>query len=252
MSQHAHGGACSSACARSRSSPMARPSAAIGRRHASVREINPYETPFRPFLPSTAYALAASRHMHQFGTTREQMAAVAVAARQWALLNPVAWEKKPLTVAEVLVGADGQLSVHGARHLPRHRWRRRDRDHDHRRARQIAEKAAGLRARLRPGHHPRQYFEHARPDRDRRARNRAAQAYAMAGLAAEGHRRRSSSTTRSRSTRSCSSKISASARRARAARLSRAAASPPAAHCRSTPMAAASPIAIPACTACSC
>jgi acetyl-CoA acetyltransferase len=74
----------------------------IGRRHASVREYNPYETPFRPFLPSTAYALAASRHMHQYGTTREQLAAVAVAARQWALLNPVAWEQKPLTIPEVL------------------------------------------------------------------------------------------------------------------------------------------------------
>ena len=74
----------------------------IGRHHASVREYNPYETPFRPFLPSTAYALAASRHMHQYGTTREQLAAVAVAAREWALLNPVAWEKKPLTIADVL------------------------------------------------------------------------------------------------------------------------------------------------------
>jgi acetyl-CoA acetyltransferase len=74
----------------------------IGRRQASVREINPYETPYRPFLPSTAYALAASRHMHEFGTTREQLAEVAVAARRWALLNPAAWEKKPLTVPEVL------------------------------------------------------------------------------------------------------------------------------------------------------
>lgn len=74
----------------------------IGRQNASVREINPYETPYRPFLPSTAYALAASRHMHEFGTTREEMAEVAVAARQWALKNPVAWEKKPLTVPEVL------------------------------------------------------------------------------------------------------------------------------------------------------
>jgi acetyl-CoA acetyltransferase len=74
----------------------------IGRRHASVREYNPYETPFRPFLPSTAYALAASRHMHRYGTTREQLAAVAVAARQWALLNPVAWEKKPLSIEDVL------------------------------------------------------------------------------------------------------------------------------------------------------
>jgi acetyl-CoA acetyltransferase len=74
----------------------------VGRRQASVREYNPYETPFRPFLPATAYALAASRHMHQYGTTREQLAAVAVAARDWALLNPAAWEKKPLTIDEVL------------------------------------------------------------------------------------------------------------------------------------------------------
>ena len=74
----------------------------VGRKQASQREFNPYETPFRPFLPASAYALAASRHMHQFGTTREQLAAVAVAAREWALLNPVAWEKKPLTTAEVL------------------------------------------------------------------------------------------------------------------------------------------------------
>jgi acetyl-CoA acetyltransferase len=74
----------------------------VGRRQASVREFNPYETPFRPFLPSTAYALAASRHMHEFGTTREQLAAVAVAARQWALMNPLAWEKKPLSIPEVL------------------------------------------------------------------------------------------------------------------------------------------------------
>jgi acetyl-CoA acetyltransferase len=74
----------------------------VGRKQASVREINPYETPFKPFLPASAYALAASRHMHEFGTTREQLAAVAVAARQWALLNPAAWEKKPLSIADVL------------------------------------------------------------------------------------------------------------------------------------------------------
>jgi acetyl-CoA acetyltransferase len=74
----------------------------VGRKQASVREINPYETPFKPFMPSSAYALAASRHMHEFGTTREQLAAVAVAAREWALLNPAAWEKKPLTIDGVL------------------------------------------------------------------------------------------------------------------------------------------------------
>jgi acetyl-CoA acetyltransferase len=74
----------------------------VGRRQASVREYNPYETPFRPFLPASAYAMAASRHMFEFGTTREQLAEVAVAAREWALLNPAAWEKQPLTIADVL------------------------------------------------------------------------------------------------------------------------------------------------------
>lgn len=73
-----------------------------GRKNVSPREYNAYETPFKPRLPATAYALAASRHMHLYGTTREQMAEVAVAARQWALLNPGAWETEPLAIEEVL------------------------------------------------------------------------------------------------------------------------------------------------------
>jgi acetyl-CoA acetyltransferase len=73
-----------------------------GRKNTSVVEFNPYEAPFKPFNPPTAYALAATRHMHEFGTTREQMAEVAVAARSWALMNPAAWEKSPLTVQDVL------------------------------------------------------------------------------------------------------------------------------------------------------
>src|ERR1700759_1532757 len=74
----------------------------VGRRAASAREFNAYETPYKPFLPASAYAMAANRHMHEYGTTREQMAAVAVAAREWALMNPAAWEKKPLSIADVL------------------------------------------------------------------------------------------------------------------------------------------------------
>jgi acetyl-CoA acetyltransferase len=74
----------------------------VSRAAASPRENNPYESPYRPFMPSSAYAMAASRHMHQFGTTREHLAEVAVAARQWALLNPKAWEKEPLAVEDVL------------------------------------------------------------------------------------------------------------------------------------------------------
>jgi acetyl-CoA acetyltransferase len=74
----------------------------VGRASLASPEFNPYESPFRPVMPVTGYALAASRHMALFGTTKEQLAKVAVAARQWALMNPLAWERKPLTVAEVM------------------------------------------------------------------------------------------------------------------------------------------------------
>ena len=74
----------------------------VSRAAASPREYNHYETPYKPILPISAYALAAARHMHQYGTTREHLAEVAVSARQWALLNPIAWEKEPLTIEQVL------------------------------------------------------------------------------------------------------------------------------------------------------
>ncbi len=74
----------------------------VSRKAASPTDVNPYEAPFRPLMPASAYAFAAARHMHQFGTTREQLADVAVAARQWALLNPAAWEKEPLSREQVL------------------------------------------------------------------------------------------------------------------------------------------------------
>ncbi|MBI5912379.1 MAG: thiolase [Betaproteobacteria bacterium] len=61
-----------------------------------------YEAPYNPVLPATSYALAASRHMHQYGTTREQLASVAVAARQWANMNPEAFMRGPLSVSDVL------------------------------------------------------------------------------------------------------------------------------------------------------
>src|SRR3546814_10894121 len=50
----------------------------------------------------SSYALAAARHMHQYGTTREQLAEVAVAARKWAQLNPEAFTRDPLTIDDVL------------------------------------------------------------------------------------------------------------------------------------------------------
>ena len=53
-------------------------------------------------LPVGAYALAASRHMHEFGTTPEQLAEVAVATRAWAALNPKAYYRDPITIDDVI------------------------------------------------------------------------------------------------------------------------------------------------------
>ena len=63
---------------------------------------SPYEAPYKPLFPASSYALAAARHMHEYGTTREQLAAVAVAARQWANGNPEAYAKGDLTIDECL------------------------------------------------------------------------------------------------------------------------------------------------------
>lgn len=73
-----------------------------GRANVAAADVNPYEDPYRPIYTASSYALAASRHMHEFGTTREQLASIAVAARQWAMRNPSAWERAPLTIEDVL------------------------------------------------------------------------------------------------------------------------------------------------------
>jgi acetyl-CoA acetyltransferase len=73
-----------------------------GGRLVSMSEPQWHETPYKPRHPITGYALAASRHMHQFGTTREMLADVAVAARGWANLNPDAFARGPLTREDVL------------------------------------------------------------------------------------------------------------------------------------------------------
>lgn len=75
----------------------------MGRLQSAVHTAwTPFETRYGPRFPISSYALAASRHMHQYGTTREQMAEVAVAARKWAQLNPEAFVRDPLTIDEVL------------------------------------------------------------------------------------------------------------------------------------------------------
>jgi acetyl-CoA acetyltransferase len=50
--------------------------------------------------PNYGYALAAQRHMTRFGTTSEQLGAIAVAQRQWATMNPRARFRDPITLAD--------------------------------------------------------------------------------------------------------------------------------------------------------
>lgn len=44
------------------------------------------------------YALAARRHMINYGTTSEQLGAIAVSTRAWAALNPLAQMRTPITI----------------------------------------------------------------------------------------------------------------------------------------------------------
>lgn len=62
-----------------------------------------FEVPYGHSLIAK-YAMAARRHMHEYGTTLEQLASVAVQARANAATNPDAMFRTPITVDEVLDG----------------------------------------------------------------------------------------------------------------------------------------------------
>jgi acetyl-CoA acetyltransferase len=61
-----------------------------------------YETPYGFGGAPTYFGLITTRHMHEYGTTLEQWAQVAVSTRAWARLNPKAMFRDPLTIDEVL------------------------------------------------------------------------------------------------------------------------------------------------------
>lgn len=73
-----------------------------GGRLVSMPDPQPYEAPYKPRYPISSYALAAARHMHDYGTTRENLADVALSARAWANLNPDAYARGPLTRDKIL------------------------------------------------------------------------------------------------------------------------------------------------------
>ena len=60
-----------------------------------------YEVPFGPTTVGS-YAMVAQRHMHDYGTTPEQLAEIAVTMRLHASMNPVAKYRNPITIEDVL------------------------------------------------------------------------------------------------------------------------------------------------------
>jgi len=73
-----------------------------GSAFASLSEPSPYEAGLGWPGPVAAYALIAQKHMQLFGTTRQDLASVAVAAREWARITPGATAQDPLTIEDVL------------------------------------------------------------------------------------------------------------------------------------------------------
>ena len=69
-------------------------------RYSEAPELG-FEAPFGPVTVAW-YALAARRHMYEFGTTSEQLAEIKVAASHHAQYNPDAVLKKKVSVEEVI------------------------------------------------------------------------------------------------------------------------------------------------------
>ncbi len=150
----------------------------------STSRSSAYEAPYKPLRPISSYALAAARHMHQYGTTKRQLAEVAVAARRWAQLNPEAVARDPLAIDDVVnarmvsdpLGVrDCCLVTDGAAAIV---MTRADRARD-------LSRAPGLRARRRIGRHARRHLVDARPDDDRRRAIRRARLRAGGRAAAD-------------------------------------------------------------------
>jgi acetyl-CoA C-acetyltransferase len=77
--------------------PTAKAMEALGRGGDSQWEFLWWGTTFPAY-----YALMATRHMHQFGTTEEQMAKVAVKNHKYGAMNPYAHMQKAVTLEEVM------------------------------------------------------------------------------------------------------------------------------------------------------
>lgn len=61
-----------------------------------------WQRPFNALSPVNSQAMMAMRHMHDFGTTKEQLGWVAINARRNAMLNPRAAYRDPMTMDDYL------------------------------------------------------------------------------------------------------------------------------------------------------
>jgi acetyl-CoA acetyltransferase len=86
-----------------------------GRRPMMMGGPNPqaeWEIPSGIRMPMGAYAMAATRHMAEYGTTPEQLAQIAVSTRQWATMNPKARYQDPITIDDVLASPMQSSPLH--------------------------------------------------------------------------------------------------------------------------------------------
>ena len=203
-----------------------RPRAATGRRKAAAARPGPmpgpnpmleWEMPYGLRMPMGAYALAASRHMAEYGTTSEQLAQIAVDTRALGVAQPARAIPRADHDRRRARVADAGVAAAPARLLPRDRRRRRVRDDVAPRGLETCAKAPvyvlGAATCTRPlDDHARCPTSRSPPARSRgrpRSSRRASRPTTSTC---------SWATTRSRSPRSCTSRISASAPRAKAAR----------------------------------
>ncbi len=93
-------------------SDRARPRPKIRRALPGPNPMAEWEWPFGLRMPMGPYALAANRHMHQFGTTSEQLAQIAVSTREWATMNERARYQTPITIDDVLASPMQNSPLH--------------------------------------------------------------------------------------------------------------------------------------------
>ena len=109
-----------------------------------------FDVPYGHTLISK-YAMATRRHMHEFGTTIEQLAEIAVSARYNAQFNPDAYYRDPISIEDVNSGADDRRSPDEAALLhPFRRWWRGRADLRGPRSRSRQASPCGCSAQVRP------------------------------------------------------------------------------------------------------